>query len=449
MLVMLFGAISGVALADGWYFGFDAGPAHFRFGNDYWYGNDWYQSADDDVDFDVMLDGFGYWIYLPVHGRVWIPYVEVGWRPYSCGHWAYTSYGWMWISYEPWGWVPHHFGRWIWNMEYGWVWIPDYTWGPAWVNWSVSGGYIGWAPCPPAYHTEYNYYEYNYYDNRHYHWDGERRYGDVKFPYKVYEQEGWTFVGKDKFGDENIRQYALQGGSLEKAYQASKSSMTIHKAPARQEIEQWTGRRVQETSISMNKVKIGGKAVTMVRPKNQLEKVTRNTEKTENQFIRPAIERYKATQLDQRDESRSGSRERRVSDTYQEEKPNQPRSKQAIRTAPSSQETPNARTNKAIRPNENNRSIKNKQSAGPTSERSKQQEVSPQQKQKASIKPNERAPQPDARVATPDKEKANQKQLKNKEKAKKNGKVQDNGKSETRDDDQSNNQSQKKLNSSR
>jgi hypothetical protein len=32
---------------------------------------------------------------------------------------------------------------------FGWVWIPDTVWAPAWVAWSIGGGYCGWAPLGP------------------------------------------------------------------------------------------------------------------------------------------------------------------------------------------------------------------------------------------------------------------------------------------------------------
>ncbi len=86
------------------------------------------------------------------HGWVWYPNdVSPGWRPYSYGRWVYTEdYGWTWISDWEWGWGPFHYGRWYLDDIYGWVWMPGTEWAPAWVMWRSGGGYIGWAPMPPA-----------------------------------------------------------------------------------------------------------------------------------------------------------------------------------------------------------------------------------------------------------------------------------------------------------
>ena len=76
--------------------------------------------------------------------------MAVGWRPYTQGHWVDTDYGWTWISDEPWGWATYHYGRWLADQEYGWLWVPGNQWGPAWVSFQQGGGYVGWAPLPPA-----------------------------------------------------------------------------------------------------------------------------------------------------------------------------------------------------------------------------------------------------------------------------------------------------------
>jgi hypothetical protein len=87
---------------------------------------------------------YGTWRTEPQYGYVWYPRVAAGWRPYSSGHWGWTAYGWTWIPNEPWGWAPSHYGRW--GFDGAWYWIPGRSWGPAWVNWSVGGGHIGWCP---------------------------------------------------------------------------------------------------------------------------------------------------------------------------------------------------------------------------------------------------------------------------------------------------------------
>lgn len=101
------------------------------------------------VNFSVFyneLGRHGRWVDMPRYGQVWI-YNEPGFRPYySNGYWDYSDYGWAWVSDYEWGWAPFHYGRWEQDPRYGWFWVPGYDWAPAWVSWSESGDYYGWAP---------------------------------------------------------------------------------------------------------------------------------------------------------------------------------------------------------------------------------------------------------------------------------------------------------------
>lgn len=95
------------------------------------------------------LAPYGEWYYIDGPGWVWSPYdVDVDWRPYQYGHWAYTDYGWTWASDEEFGWAVYHYGRWHQSPRYGWVWVPGSEWGPAWVAWQESDAWVGWAPLP-------------------------------------------------------------------------------------------------------------------------------------------------------------------------------------------------------------------------------------------------------------------------------------------------------------
>ncbi len=97
------------------------------------------------------LADHGDWYPEQDYGYVWYPRVEVGWAPYTYGHWGYTNYGNTWISSEPWGWAPYHYGRWGFGHR-GWYWIPGATWGPAWVSFAIGPTWVGWGPL--GYHNQ-------------------------------------------------------------------------------------------------------------------------------------------------------------------------------------------------------------------------------------------------------------------------------------------------------
>jgi len=96
------------------------------------------------------LEPYGRWVDCR-YGDCWVPgRVSRHWQPYSNGEWVYTDYGWTWVSYDPWGDDPYHYGTWVYTDRYGWAWIPGTVWAPAWVTWSYSDDYVGWAPLPPS-----------------------------------------------------------------------------------------------------------------------------------------------------------------------------------------------------------------------------------------------------------------------------------------------------------
>lgn len=106
------------------------------------------------ADFDVPLAMHGAWIQVGNYGRCWRPaHMALDWRPYCLGRWVWSDCGWYWESDEPWGWACYHYGRWGWEPSYGWIWIPGVEWAPAWVEWRIGGGYVGWAPLAPAHFT--------------------------------------------------------------------------------------------------------------------------------------------------------------------------------------------------------------------------------------------------------------------------------------------------------
>ena len=115
------------------------------------------QAAQAQVGVNVTIGGFydelapyGRWVDCS-YGQCWVPArVAAGWQPYSNGQWIYTEYGWTWVSDDPWGGSPYHYGTWASIPGYGWSWVPGTVWAPAWVTWSYSNNYVGWAPLPPT-----------------------------------------------------------------------------------------------------------------------------------------------------------------------------------------------------------------------------------------------------------------------------------------------------------
>jgi hypothetical protein len=96
------------------------------------------------------LSPYGEWVDC-TYGECWVPRgVPSGWQPYTNGEWIYTRYGWTWVSSDPWGGDPYHYGTWAFVDRHGWVWVPGTVWAPAWVTWSYSDHYVGWAPMPPT-----------------------------------------------------------------------------------------------------------------------------------------------------------------------------------------------------------------------------------------------------------------------------------------------------------
>ncbi|MND46156.1 hypothetical protein D3C80_370280 [compost metagenome] len=97
------------------------------------------------------LSPYGDWVYDNQYGYVWRPDMGPDFMPYRTGgHWVSSEIGWTWVSDYSWGWAPFHYGRWKFDNYMGWYWIPGYEWAPAWVIWSSSNDYYGWAPMAPG-----------------------------------------------------------------------------------------------------------------------------------------------------------------------------------------------------------------------------------------------------------------------------------------------------------
>lgn len=101
----------------------------------------------------ASLEGYGVWLDSPSYGRVWRPheaYVIGTFAPYAtAGQWVATDAGWYWQSDYAWGRVPFHYGRWVLDGAL-WSWVPGSRFAPAWVDWRVGGGWVGWAALGPV-----------------------------------------------------------------------------------------------------------------------------------------------------------------------------------------------------------------------------------------------------------------------------------------------------------
>ncbi|TNF35014.1 MAG: hypothetical protein EP329_06680, partial [Deltaproteobacteria bacterium] len=105
-----------------------------------------YEAGEDVASVDVFYDALdedGVWQQDDEYGYVFAPYAD-DYVPYSDGYWAETEYGTTWVATDSIGWAVCHYGRWIYRDR--WLWVPDTVWGPAWVDWRLGGGWVGWAP---------------------------------------------------------------------------------------------------------------------------------------------------------------------------------------------------------------------------------------------------------------------------------------------------------------
>jgi hypothetical protein len=153
--------------------------------------------------FEPELERHGSWYFEAGVGQVWRPYVASTWRPYMDGRWIWSAYGWTWVPHESWGWATSHYGSWGFSGSFGWYWSPGAVWSPAWVSWSVSGGYVGW--CPRGRHGRP--VEVSHYDRGH----AVPRGGSGG---------GWTFARREHIGsrDRTLRYLdaaGAPGGSLQ------------------------------------------------------------------------------------------------------------------------------------------------------------------------------------------------------------------------------------------
>ncbi len=314
VLSVVVGIMAGpTASADSFnlYFGNGAWRFNMNFGNyEYYnrYSPGFYDSGN--LDFYAALAPYGSWQYMSeFNGMVWIPFVPVGWRPYSYGAWCYTSYGWTWTAYEPWGWIPHHYGNWLFYPGFGWIWIPGYTWAPAHVTWGFFNGYYGWAPMPPRYSAYYSSYHHRdgYRRNRGYHWysrsssrqgyhaaGGEQNTGSFD-QYEWIPNEAWVIVSSAQFMSDNISEVAVKPD--DNMYVFSNRSFKLHgEAPTKSVIERDTRRSIAFTQVDEVSKTVDGNKIKVVRPQKMDAERSRKIGNVYQSFTPDAIQQTRSRQ---------------------------------------------------------------------------------------------------------------------------------------------------------
>ena len=261
--------------------------AEFHFGVSFGFSDEFYYGGQaagwhGEFSFETALDGYGYWEYIPIHGRIWIPYVNTNWQPYYYGYWIWSTYGWTWIPYEPWGWLPHHYGRWMWDAYYGWIWIPGYTWGAAWVSWHISGSYVGWAPMPP---DHYYYSHSRSYSDHSRRWDRNEP-SRVNWPHDV-DYAGWVFVSPKEFTSDQLSNHIRQRKDIQDSLRMD-TDLNMSKAPAREFIERAANRRIPISNLTTKEVNVGNRQLNLVLPKDQLDRIRTNAPKVRTRFMKAA-----------------------------------------------------------------------------------------------------------------------------------------------------------------
>jgi len=225
-------------------------------------------------DFYAPLSAYGRWDDVPGVGHCWIP-TQVGpdWRPYTQGHWERTDAGWYWASDEPWGWATCHYGRWDWRQDAGWYWAPDVQWAPAWVSWRNGGGYVGWAPLPPAARFEAG--------------------AGIQFDVNLIPQRSFCFVPEAHF-TEPVRSTTVIVNNItiiNKTVNITNirvvNKTIINEGPPPQRIEQATGHPVQVVRAAELRQKLETRVAVKPKSVGQVEK-PRVAERPESQPAREA-----------------------------------------------------------------------------------------------------------------------------------------------------------------
>lgn len=216
------------------------------------------------LDFNASLAGYGNWVWVNGLGRVWRPWVAVGWRPYTYGRWVATGVTWTWVAYEPWGYIPHHYGSWAY-CNFGWVWQPGYSYHHSNVVWARSGSHIGWYARPPhgwshASHGFRHGYRHGYQDGYSDGWH-DARYG--------------TFVDWRHFGSDNVAHHAVTHTMAARDRFENNATQ-----PSAAEVRRRGGVTMPQTQLSRRTVRMGDREVTIARPEGMAGSIERHAAET-------------------------------------------------------------------------------------------------------------------------------------------------------------------------
>jgi len=232
----------------------------------------WRYDAEPSPRFDVgffydELSPYGDWVLTRAYGWAWFPRdVRPYWRPYLEGRWVNTDYGWTWASYEPFGWATYHYGRWAWDNRFGWLWVPGTIWGPAWVSWQYGGGYVGWAPLPPAVGFRIGF---------------GFRFGNFDFRIGI-QPDAYTFVPERAFLETRLSSYRIPTARNLTLFRSTRNvtdygyddDRVVNRGITVERIEQVTGRRAQRHHVTetgrRSGTEVTGREVRLYRPERRL-----------------------------------------------------------------------------------------------------------------------------------------------------------------------------------
>ena len=177
--------------------------------------------------YDALAD-YGEWVLIEPYGWLFRPSISYPtWRPYEDGYWVPTdTWGWVWSSADLFGWATDHYGRWFRDDYQGWVWQPGLDWGPAWVDWTIAGDYVGWRPLGAA---------------------SSGPTGDQATSWAPLQQLGSTDL------KQSIRRSSELGAAVSEAKPVENSALrggaTIHLGPSISSVERATGRALTRAKV--------------------------------------------------------------------------------------------------------------------------------------------------------------------------------------------------------